>query len=160
MNRDPLKAPVPKRTTRDKSHYARFMPDEKTPRCQGTSTRSGEQCGKAAMKGTSVCRTHGGAAPRTRRLAALRMAALVDPAIATLAREMTNQNGTPMSRLRAAENILDRAGYPRKVEADADTSRALLLQRISEVAEDARAEAEAEEQTPPPPAVVIEGEVE
>lgn len=30
-------------------------------RCQAQSKRSGEQCRKAAMRGKTVCRTHGGA---------------------------------------------------------------------------------------------------
>ena len=36
-------------------------------RCQARSKRSGEQCAKAAMRGKSVCRTHGGLStgPRT-----------------------------------------------------------------------------------------------
>ncbi|MHA7852521.1 HGGxSTG domain-containing protein [Roseovarius sp.] len=36
-------------------------------RCQARSKRSGQQCAKAAMRGKSVCRTHGGAStgPRT-----------------------------------------------------------------------------------------------
>ena len=37
------------------------------PRCQARSKRSGEQCRKAACRGKSVCRTHGGAStgPKT-----------------------------------------------------------------------------------------------
>jgi hypothetical protein len=37
------------------------------PRCQALSKRSGEQCRKAACRGKSVCRTHGGAStgPKT-----------------------------------------------------------------------------------------------
>jgi hypothetical protein len=44
-----------------------LRPDTKTfgnvtvPRCQARSKRSGEQCRKAAMRGKTVCRTHGGA---------------------------------------------------------------------------------------------------
>jgi len=37
------------------------------PRCQANSKRSGLQCRKAAMRGKSVCRAHGGAStgPKT-----------------------------------------------------------------------------------------------
>src|SRR3546814_19405165 len=50
--------------------------------------RAGERCGKAPIKGGTVCVTHGGSAPQVRRKATLRLLELVDPAIGTLAREM------------------------------------------------------------------------
>lgn len=117
-------------------------PDTNWPavRCRGTNRR-GTQCGRHAVPGAAVCRMHGGAAPQVQRKAALRLAALVDPAIATLAREMTNQTtGSAMSRLRAAENVLDRAGYPRRLETDAGTARELLAARLIEIAAERSAE--------------------
>lgn len=42
------------------------------PQCVARSTRSGEQCRKQAIKGATVCRTHGAAAPQVKRAAAAR----------------------------------------------------------------------------------------
>lgn len=39
-------------------------------RCQATSKRSGEQCGKWAIKGLTVCRMHGGGTQRAKAAAA------------------------------------------------------------------------------------------
>ena len=48
------------------------------------SSRSGQPCKKAAITGMKVCRTHGGAAPQVREAARLRLALLVNPALARL----------------------------------------------------------------------------
>lgn len=55
------------------------MDDEKLDepikrRCVGTVKATGEQCRKSAIKGTTVCRSHGGAAPQVRRKAAQNVA--------------------------------------------------------------------------------------
>lgn len=93
--------------------------------------RDGELCSSPAMSGMRVCRMHGGTWPAARKKARLRLAELVDPAIAVLAREMTDTTNKPGDRIRAAENILDRAGYPRTVSSsDGDLARALLIERL------------------------------
>jgi len=97
--------------------------------CTATN-RQGEPCRNHAVVGARVCHLHGGAAPQVKRKAALRLAALVDPAIATLAKELTNRNNKPADRLRAAENILDRAGVPRHTEVDGEMARAILVERL------------------------------
>ncbi len=99
-------------------------------RCRATSQHSNAPCRNAAVPGGTVCRFHGGAAPQVKRAAALRLAALVDPAIATLAREMTSATNKPADRLRAAENILDRAGVPRHTGVDSESARAILLEKL------------------------------
>lgn len=84
---------------------------------------------KPALDGTNVCTHHGGRAPQVQRKAKLRMASLVDPAIDKLARILVR--GKDGDALRAAENILDRAGVPRiKDSSDADAGREVLLERI------------------------------
>jgi len=101
------------------------------PRCSARSKGTGEQCRQTAIAGGTVCRFHGGGAPNVKRKAALRLAALVDPAIATLGREMVKAEKSS-DRQRAANSILDRAGITRGQSAELDVARALLLERLLE----------------------------
>lgn len=119
-----------------------MRPTENTPRideygrllCHATA-RNGEPCNGAAVTGMKVCRMHGGSSPQARNRAKLRLAELVDPAIGTLARVMTNSDGqsTPGDRLRAANSILDRAGHGRMTKVEAVDARELLTQRLLEM---------------------------
>lgn len=70
--------------------------------------RSGKPCKGQAIAGTNVCRMHGGSAPQVRRAAALRLAALVDPAIGVLAHSLKSK--TERVKLDAAKDVLDRNG--------------------------------------------------
>lgn len=92
--------------------------------------KAGQPCGRYAVAGTTVCRFHGGNAPQVRRKAALRLAALVEPAIGVLAREMV-QADKSSDKQRAANSILDRAGIARAGAPDADIARALLVDRLT-----------------------------
>lgn len=56
----------------------------RTP-CNG-HTRAGKPCGNPAMKGTTVCRMHGGSAPQVQAKAAERIAAARDDALSALNR--------------------------------------------------------------------------
>lgn len=99
----------------------------------GARRTNGEPCNAPAMTGQRVCRMHGGSSPQAKRKAALRLVELIDPAIATLAREMV-QADTSADRQRAANSILDRAGVPRVTkEIGVDTSREVLLTRLREI---------------------------
>lgn len=88
------------------------------------------------MQGGLRCRLHGGASPQARRKARLRLAELVDPAIATLARVMVN-GARDQDKLRAAEAILDRAGHPRASRIEGalaiEDARAILIERLLEL---------------------------
>lgn len=99
--------------------------------CSATSRRSGERCKNAPIPGGTVCKFHGGGAPAVKQKAALRLAQLVDPAIATLGREMVKAEKSS-DRQRAANSILDRAGITRGQSAELDVARALLLERLLE----------------------------
>lgn len=113
--------------------------DDETPQrrqCKAKN-RAGERCKRAPMRGGMVCRMHGGAAPQTKRKASLRLLELIDPAIATLAREMTTAEKSA-DKQRAANSILDRAGMPRRTEVvDAGSATDLLIERIRELREEA-----------------------
>lgn len=97
--------------------------------CSAHSSRTGELCRGPAMKGQTVCRSHGGASRRSKAAAKLRLAELVDPAIATLAREMV-QAGKSADKQRAANSILDRAGFPRASRVEQDDARAVLIEKL------------------------------
>lgn len=81
------------------------------------------------MRGGTTCRSHGGAAPQVKAKARLRLLELVDPAIATLAREMVQADASG-DRQKAANSILDRAGYARMTRVEAVDAREVLIQRL------------------------------
>lgn len=71
-------------------------------------SKSGARCKQPAIAGGSVCRYHGGSAPQVRSKAALRLASLVDPAIAKLAKVLTSKAKVDGITLRAILDVLDR----------------------------------------------------
>lgn len=104
-------------------------------RCKATAKGSGVRCKQPARMGTTVCRTHGGNAPQVQRKARLRLAELVDPAIGRLSSVL--ENGNDRDALRAVENVLDRAGYPRTANLDVADARALLRERLDKLRREA-----------------------
>lgn len=115
----------------DNSELVEFLPNGAI-RCQAHSRSTRKQCGNAVVPGATVCYLHGGKAPQVRRKAALRLLELVDPAIATLAREMVN-GARAVDRMSAANSILDRAGYGRVQKIEAADAREMLIQRLIEL---------------------------
>ncbi len=103
------------------------------PRCTAHARSTGERCGNRPIPGGTVCRFHGGGAPAVRRRARLRLAELVDPAIGTLARVMV-KGARDQDKLRAAEAILDRAGFPRASRVEGtislEESKQLLVEKL------------------------------
>lgn len=100
--------------------------------CHATN-RAGNPCGSIAMRGQRVCRLHGGAAPAAKDRARLRLAALVNPAIATLGREMMNQANESADKQRAANSLLDRAGWGRTATIEVQDTRDRLLQMLMDL---------------------------
>lgn len=111
------------RKTDKRDDLVRLLPNGAV-RCSG-HVPNGNQCRKAAIKGGTVCRSHGGGAPQVKRKAAIRLLELVDPAIATLAREMTTATRSS-DRQSAANSILDRAGHGRTTKVEDDSTELLL----------------------------------
>lgn len=97
--------------------------------CKANSKQTGERCKRIVRPGFTVCYFHGGAAPGAQAKAKLRLLSLVDPAIATMAQVMANSDSEAL-RLRAAENVLDRGGFPRGVTISGDDAKALLAERL------------------------------
>ena len=79
----------------------------KEMKCSATSKSTGESCKRHAIAGGTVCRVHGGAAPQVRKAAALRLAALVDPAIGVISRALKDKK-QPKIAFDAARDVLDR----------------------------------------------------
>lgn len=131
---DPMKDPATMKAPRNPTaeHDAYGLTFDGAPRCRAQSKQAKRRCARAATPGTTVCKNHGSHNPAVKRKAALRLASLVDPAIATFAREMTTAPKAS-DRLRAAENVMDRAGFPRKTEVDDGTAKALLVTRLMEM---------------------------
>lgn len=108
------------------------------PRCTAMSKQNQRRCRRAATPGTNVCANHGSRAPQVKQAAKLRLLGLVDPAIATLAREMT-QATKSSDKQRAANSILDRAGIARTSEVQVEDARALLVERLMALRDEQRA---------------------
>lgn len=90
--------------------------------------------------GVGRCKLHGGASPAASARARLRMAELVEPAIAVLVEVITSRDEKTADRLRAAEAVFDRVGMARRLDIDLTAGREALTERIME--ELARAEVE------------------
>ena len=106
-------------------------------RCRA-HTSDGRPCGRFAIRGGTVCPMHGGSAPAVRRAAALRLAELVQPALAVVARLLADPATPPGVKLRAAETVLDRYGFEAdghpilsSVEAR-EAAKEWLLDRVAE----------------------------
>lgn len=82
---------------------------EDNRRCTAHSARTGKRCGKAAILGGTVCQTHGGGAPQVKAAASERLLALVDPALAALAKALRHKD--IRAAVTAARDVLDRAGH-------------------------------------------------
>lgn len=107
-------------------------PEDKLPedrRCTAKSKQTGERCKRIVRLGYTVCYYHGARAPGAAEKARLRLLNLVDPAIATVAQIMATSSDEK-TRLRAAENVLDRGGFPRGVAVSTDDAKALLAERL------------------------------
>ena len=69
-----------------------------------------------------MCRFHGGAAPRVKKLAAARLRAMVDPALGVLEFAMRQKNKDLRGALTAAKEELDRAKPEGEEGLEATTS--------------------------------------
>jgi hypothetical protein len=93
--------------------------------CTGTTRngpRAGQRCGKWAVRGTTVCRSHGAQLPIVRESAAeiveqakLRLVGLADEAVDAL-EELVASGTQDGIRLQAAKEILDRSGVVKGAE--------------------------------------------
>jgi len=82
-------------------------------KCSARRTDGDTPCGNWAIKGGTVCRYHGGAAPQVKAAAArrweARLAEMVDPALERLEALSVGADSDAV-KLRATDSILDRGG--------------------------------------------------
>lgn len=104
--------------------------------CTATTKSLGNRCTRPAMRGAHVCNLHGGMSPLARAEAKRQLMCMLEPAFAALMRAMDSDD--MKSAVRAAEIILDRAGFGPKATLEiedtrdnlANTSGEELLKRI------------------------------
>jgi hypothetical protein len=104
------------------------------PKCRATN-RQGNPCGRYAIPGGMVCTTHGGRAPQVRDKARIRLISMIEPALNVLSDVMADKDAAAADKLRAANSVLDRAGYARVAVLDIDAARDLLTERILTIME-------------------------
>jgi hypothetical protein len=104
------------------------------PKCRATN-RQGKPCGHYAIPGGMVCGTHGGKAPQVRDKARLRLISMIDPALQVLSDVMSSEKAADADKLRAANSVLDRAGYARVQVLDIEAAREVLTERILTIME-------------------------
>ena len=75
-------------------------------RCTAKAKSSGKRCRRQSILGARVCYVHGGASPQVRRSARERLALLVDPALARIAKVL--KEGEDVVAVRAAIFLLDK----------------------------------------------------
>lgn len=130
----------PQVTVEDPSADGYYCAAKRSPRQIRAAIESGDPnpwpwCRMRAGRGTDhagvgSCSFHAGNTPNGRRSARLRLDELVGPAIATIARLITDPEAPDSVRLRAAQDALDRAGYPRRLEVDVEEARESLYDRL------------------------------
>jgi hypothetical protein len=84
--------------------------------CTGTSSRTGQPCRRAPIRGGTVCASHGGLAPHVRAAAAARLANASLGMVGVLREIALNTEAADGDRIRAANSMLDRAGFRAGVE--------------------------------------------
>ena len=100
-------------------------------RCGAHSSQTGKPCGQWAIRGGTVCRTHGGRAPQVKAAAERRLADLRPAAILYLD-WLLNQKAFPSAGLGAAKDVLDRNdGRPAETVAMHVSGSLTLEQRIA-----------------------------
>jgi len=93
--------------------------------CTAKSSRTGQRCRKAAIRGGTVCLTHGGSAPQVREAARRRLQeallTMVDPALLVIHRALTKgkQDELPTAiEAQVANKAIERAGRVLGVESE------------------------------------------
>lgn len=99
-----------------------------TPQCSA-HRKTGDRCKKLAIKGGTVCRVHGGAAPQVKQKAQERLAAMVPAALQRLS-ELMQQKRDMKVALGATKDVLDRNDLTGKVKVEQSGQVTLTVERV------------------------------
>lgn len=91
-------------------------------KCKAHSSRTGLPCKRWAIKGATVCRHHGGAAPQVQAKAEQRLRAMVDPMLDKL-HTLAMQTDNLKVASDCVRDALDRAGIGAPVQAKVRSSQ-------------------------------------
>lgn len=80
--------------------------------------------------GVGRCRLHGGTSPNHRQAARLQLRELMGPALRTLALALTEADVPWSVKRQAASDLLDRGGFPRRLDVDVDGAKEALLEEL------------------------------
>lgn len=80
--------------------------------------------------GVGQCSRHGGNSPDSIRAIQTKYALLQGPVVSFFWQVMNDPNAKTVDRIRAAENLADRGGSPRRTEVDVESARATLFERL------------------------------
>ena len=89
----------------------------------------GQLCKAPAIGGLKKCRMHAGMSKTSRQAARLKLAEAAQPAIAKLISLMGRAQSEAVQQ-RAADSLLDRAGYGRHSTIDVEEAKGLLLNKM------------------------------
>lgn len=130
-------------------------------RCTGTSSTTGERCRKWSLRGTTVCKNHGAQFPSVQEHASaivesarLRLFGMADDAVEVMY-DLIQEGKSDQIRLKAAENILNRAGIKDAIDINVEVKhnespsdsilKQLTIMRERQIASQKEAEEEIED---------------
>jgi len=147
-----------------------FRPSLEAPlpqyRCRQISSLTARRCTDRALPGAYLCLAHGGDLPQVREaatesiaIAKRKLAALAEPAVDVLARIMDDDAVPTQVRLKAATEVLDRAGVRGGIEIEAKHEISITSSRDRIIAQLDRLQEAADKKAELQAAVVVDAEV-
>ena len=113
------------------SDLSSVAPIGRTNKCKAHK-KDGSRCGHYPIRGGTVCKYHGGAAPQVQMKAKERLEALVAPAIMVLGK-LLHCDECPSVQLGAVRDVLDRNGFKPTDKVESKMTYGDLIEKENEV---------------------------